>query len=379
MRVIWCQFRVVLSQLERNSLCDFLGLHVSIDCMFFRRCILIIFCLSTNIYAVDEIPSCRMVGGHLFFPSNLLPIPFLTTDLGTKWQGEWGSVTDPTLSKQYRAAAGGMGFDLQVGVLDYLSIIGSLSGGARFGLKQNLFQAGVLGDWNYSLGVRYKALQTDHWYVSTDLQFIGSGSTGASIRSLPNFIGGLSNPNFIADLSKCAAGGPSMSDGAVPTPAQIAEQQAVNTACDKVTSRLIEGKFDLGARLSASAAWGLNSIFGIWWNATYNHMFRNATNPLDFQGQAQTGIGVSIDLAKKTKVPIGFLLAAQYSFLFDYISTFQHKNNVLALQTGVFYTGMNSLSIGLQVSDEITPQANATSNVYVNWMTAALTLRYYWN
>jgi hypothetical protein len=295
----------------------------------------------------------------------MLPAPFLTTDLGTKWQVAAGGVTDSTLSSpvSYWANSAGLGFDLQVAILDRLSILSSASAQLEKGYKADMLRVGVIGAWDWSIGARYKVYETQRWLASTDLQFIGSGSSGLSVRSLPTLVNGLTNTTFRNNLQTCVTGG---------------TEQEVKTACDAVYGKLYADEYTLGAHLGFAAAVGINSVIGVWWNSGYSHWFRSATNPLNFKGLAQAGMGVSVDLGQATSVPIGLVFATQYSFLFDYDTAFQRKNDVLALSTGVFYTGSRFLSLGLQVTDEITP-TNVPDVVKTNWLTAVLTLRYYWN
>ena len=113
---------------------------------------------------IDE-PSYRELAGHLFLPSHLIDDPFSCTSLGVSLGYGNGQAFGPTLvlnppsiqaeGRLYGYTGLGMGVEMQVRFLDWLSARGSLGAGAYLGnSKDSALIVGTDARLNWDLGMK---------------------------------------------------------------------------------------------------------------------------------------------------------------------------------------------------------------------------------
>ncbi len=343
--------------------------------MFWKLCFSVISLslMATTIYA-ERLQLCsnakdaskRCLNGHLFIPSAINKLPFITTDILTGLQVKMGSTLDITAvpAEKHALVSGGAQYDLQIAVLDWLAVAGAFSGGFLSGVGGDIINFGTGGQFDYSLGGRFLLWKNSRFLISTSLDFLGTGYTGMDLLRFAN-----SAPNLVKPIETCF-------NGLSNTKEQKKDKKA---ACASINNALKKFNYELGFNAEISMAMGINPAAGFRTNLGYQQLFRSKTDAADFKGQVYAGFAVSLDLSPVTPVPLGFLLGAQYAYRLDNMpSEFLHLG-ALTLHGGIFYTGSDHISVGLEVSDEMVPVGIGPVIERSNLFSGALNFGFYWN
>ena len=337
-------------------------------------CYLIGFSLLAATIHADRLQLCnqegnlskRCLNGHLFPPSSVSNSPFLTTDIGSGVHVQSGHTLD-TSSKPYErhaAFSGGLNYDLQIAVLEWLSVFGGFSGGLLSGSGNDIFNLGIGRQFDYFLGTRFLLWKNQRFLISSSANFIGTGYTGLNLMNFAT-----TASNLIVPIQACFNGPSKTAD----------DKKAKKAACASINKALTKFNYELGFNAEVVMAAGINPTMGFRTNLGYQQLFRSKTDASDFKGQVYGGIAFSIDMAPITPIPIGFLFGAEYAYQLDNRPSEFFYLGALTLHGGIFYTGSQNFSIGLEVSDEIAPVGFGPVVDRSNMFSGSLNLRYYWN
>jgi hypothetical protein len=343
--------------------------------MFWKLyCGLIIFTLTaTTIYAEHfklcdqfEKLSKRCLNRHLFMPSSQISSPFLTTDLKSNIQMQKGSVVDmsSTPPQRHEGQRYGAHYQLQIGLFDWLAISGQFSGGFLGGAGRDIINFGVGKQFDYSLGTRFLFWKNQRFVISSDLNFIGMGYSGMDLLAFLPQASALAGP-----MKNCFTGSELTDE----------EKKDKNAACTSVNKALEKFDYELGFNADISMAMGINPVAGFLANAGYQQLFRSPTNASDFKGQVYGGLSFSLDLSPVTPVPFGLLFGTQYIYRLDNKPSDFLQIGALILHGGIFYTGSQFFSVGLEISDEIVPVGIGPVVDRSNLIAGSLSFHFYWN
>ena len=294
-------------------------------------------------------PAGRCLGGHLFLPSLDVPEPFLTTTFSTLFGVGQANIKIDKFNE--RGARNGqkdfgilglrLGYGLQIAFLDWLAIGGKiLSQGITTSLA-DIKSVTLKGELDWQLGALFRLWHSQHFIVSAAADVVQKAELDVTpIRGVSTIL----------------------QEGTVGPKAL---RQMIGTAAQ------------LGGKLTALVGWGINPVFGGWAVVSYKHLFLDQKNLADFTGVITAGGGVSVDLRPATTVPLGVLFSGTYDFV---VSETSRDILTSLLAGGLFYTGRDDFSLGLEVRYRIYPIGlNEPERVFVSDLSGVVMLRYFWN
>lgn len=270
---------------------------------------------------------------------------------------------------KHGALGGGIKFDLQVGILDWLAAFGKISGGVFLGNGLDFYKLGLGLKYDYDLGVKFRLWQNKRFMLSTAVSFLGNGFSGVVPQDIQNKI--LSNTLDIkTEFTECSA---------ISSAKTKAEFNLRRKACDKIQNEIISYANELGAKFDIALVMGINKLMGIWVDAGYSHMLKEPNNLGLFTGTIYGGVTYSVNLEPATSVPLGFLVGPKFSYLIDKERANTSNIGILNLMAGIYYTGTPNFSAGIEIADELIPFLFGVVNIRAHSLNGQLGFRYFWD
>jgi hypothetical protein len=286
-------------------------------------------------------PRSRVLNGHHFIPSTRLFDPFITTWV---WQTTgFGSARDVvTVVDDFdgnpvefvgNVSFLGIGFGYHQAVSDRVAAYITLGGGARIGTDaEAILSSGLNAFVDLSLGGKVKVWGNRSFLLSANLDYANTGVSGVSVLDWARKVvesGALSDSSLVASAST--------------------------------------GSFRGGLNLSyAPKSWlGFTALtlFGL----------GNAVGDLDSEFAFQGQISTDIDLAPVNGVPIGFILGYDRNTFVQQGGEITDSSDAFIF--GVFYTGRDDFSIGLELENAKLPLKTVDKSIRTG--EASINLRYF--
>jgi hypothetical protein len=283
----------------------------------------------------------RLLGGHLFIPSELVVDPFVETNFRSVTGAAYLRSDAPVISltgeeqagrQSFTQAGYSQRFELQLKLLPFLAIRGNASA---------LVYSGVTGRSFLTLGsaVQYAA---------------GGGVTiGQRFGQLQVALVGDAafEPTYSVNVGTAIAA--SLRAGRVDTGALVIQQRSVPL------------------RAGASAAWAPLPALGLQLMGRYEHAFREQS-PLQSRDALVGAAAADLDFLSFTPLPLGLLIAYQITAPFGESDRTDLSHY---FDGGLFYTGRRDLVLGIEGSVRRFPQR---ARVDSDAVLASVVVRYYW-
>lgn len=286
-------------------------------------------------------PRSRVLNGHHFIPSTRLFDPFITTwvrqTTGFGIARDVATVVDDLEGDPVEFVGNvtfmGIAFGYQHAVADRIAAYITFGGGARVGTDaESILSTGLNAFVDFSLGGKVKVWGNRNFFLSANLDFANTGVSGVSVLEWAR---GVVDSGALSDSSLVATGS--------------------------------TGSFRGGLNLSyAPAPWiGFTGVtlFGL----------GNAVGDLESEFAFQGQISTDIDLAPITSVPIGFILGYDRNTFVQQGG--EITDSIDAFIFGVFYTGRDDFSIGLELQNATLPLKNVDRSIRTG--EASINLRYF--
>lgn len=304
------------------------------------RSSLSIFALGGLPVAADENatqPLRRELGPHVFIPREAVSDPFTTTFVGTETGIAYGSAVGPTFNVNGKP----------VDLADY-KIIG----------YSQIFtgQYGFFDWW----ALRFNA--TGVVYSGAN----GSAAAGVGLNAVARFGVGTTlswqfAPTLRAGLLFDVGFGPSIGLNILQSIVQSIADKAVVTPVDSTGSTTLTPALSL--------AWTFARGFGLIVNVSYTHNTVKADAANTSLDSLGFGGGLDLDLRELGTIPLG--LAVSYNAVYS-IGDEKFRNYLLA--GGLFYTGRQNLTLGLELAYRRAPIGG--EGVFVKAIFGLIVLRY---
>ncbi|MDA0713354.1 MAG: hypothetical protein O2897_05155, partial [bacterium] len=166
--------------------------------MLFRILLILIGLQATSFFAyakpvelcLKQENSKRCFGEHLFTIPFGYASPLMGTNISSSLNAQKNLETDSRLEQQIKhgALGGGIKFDLQVGILNWLAAFGNISGGVFLGNGLDFYKLGVGLKYDYDLGVKFRLWQNKRFMLSTAVSFLGNGFSGVVPKNIQSKI-----------------------------------------------------------------------------------------------------------------------------------------------------------------------------------------------
>jgi len=274
-------------------------------------------------------PRTRVLNGHHFIPSSNLSDPFIltwvrqTTGVGSAQNVtttiEDVDSTDVSFSGDVTFV--GLDFGFQQAFNDWFAAFVIAGGGGRIGTDAStILTTGVNAIFDFTLGGKFRLWRNRNFFLAGSIDYTNSGVSGVDI------IGWARNVVETGEFSDSA-----------------------------LVSKKSTGNFRGGLNMSyAPAPWiGITALtlFGI----------GNAVGDLDSEFAFAGQLFTDIDLKPITPVPVGFLLGVDRN-------TFSQQGgditqSINTFNFGIFYTGRDDFSIGLESQTSKIPIPGLDENV----------------
>jgi hypothetical protein len=282
----------------------------------------------------------RALGEHVFIPRIEVYNPFTTSDVASTSGFAYGTAGGPT-------------FDLngqQVNVADYQIVAYSQSFSGQWGIA-DWWALRVLVNGTLYTGANGSALAG----VGVNGVVRGGAGTTFSWQLAPTFrLGLLVDVTFgpSIGINILDAIRQSMSSGTVETPVQTSGSTVITP--------------------TLSAAWSFARGWGLLVNASYSHNTVTVNQDSSGVDALQIQGALDLDLKELGSIPMGFGLnvSSEYS-----IGDQKFRRYVYGL--GIFYTGRQELTLGLELALRRAPLG--THDVFVKSYYALISLRYSFN
>ena len=291
--------------------------------------------------APDPEPRSRVLNGHAFIPSTRLYDPFITTSVrqttGIGMAQDVVTVVEDLegnpISFTGNVTFLGIGFGYQQALADWLAAYITLGGGGRIGTDaEAILSTGLNAFVDFTLGGKAKVWSNRRFLISASLDFANTGVSGVNVL---NWAREVVESGVLTDSSLVVTGS--------------------------------TGSFRGGLNLSyAPAPWlGLSGValFGL----------GNAVGDLESEFAFQGQIYGDVDLDPIARVPVGFILG------YDGSTFAQHGGDITdaidAFIFGVFYTGREDFSIGLEFQNAKLPLKAVDSSIRTSEV--SINLRYF--
>ena len=272
----------------------------------------------------------RVLGGHRFLPSEIIPGPFITTDFET--QTGLGFSTLTLSGTDYNLGVLAQFMRLQVAATDWLAVRVGIDGMALSGVNADAALA-----YGASAGYDLTAGATASWLLDR-LRVSGSFDLMSSQSSRFAF------------------------DDAINRSLTAGKVDVTTLLVDTKTTTLAPG---------AQVAYGFSPAFG-----GFGHLrlaLTNGSGGSDGSTNFLVGAGLSTDLLPISRVPVGFLLGYNLELDFPQKSGAETTSNS-TISGGVFYTGRSDLALGVEGSASF----SSTGTLRVNLFTANFGIHYFW-
>jgi hypothetical protein len=305
--------------------------------------------------APSEGPSARQLGGHTFMPVLGIVGPFATTSFGTFLTvgagSTHGSVTlqVPGSSRPPQTFSGEVSYAVIGGIFGYeYAFLPGFS--ARLVLSETIY-SGTTGAAAAVVGTNVR--------LGADFGLTGGLTIGDSLRVSAVFdaasaprIGLLLGPAVKAAYDSCAMG---------------------LTECSFDFGKLFESENVLTLTPGVAAAWAPFAPLGVTGNVSYVNSRIDTEGSESGYDALSFGAAVDFDLHEISAIALG--IQATWNSLVSIAGS--DAFSFTDLGGGVFYTGVDNLSLGVQF---VNRRFRVVPEVDVSWSTfvASLGLRYYW-
>jgi hypothetical protein len=286
-------------------------------------------------------PQSRVLNGHHFIPSTRLFDPFITTwvrqTTGVGTARDVVTVVDDLDGNPIEFVGNvtflGIAFGYQHAMTDRIAAYIIAGGGARIGTDaEAILSTGLNAFMDFSLGGKVKVWGNRQFLLAANLDYAHTGVSSISVLDWARKVvdsGALSDSSLVAKSST--------------------------------------GSFRGGLNLSyAPEPWigftGL-TLFGL------GNVVGDLESEFAFQGQIST----DIDLAPITNVPIGFILGYDRNTFVQQGGEITESSDAFIF--GIFYTGRDDFSIGLELQNAKLPLKNVDKSIRTG--EASINLRYF--
>jgi hypothetical protein len=286
-------------------------------------------------------PRSRTLNGHDFIPSARVFDPFIVTYVknntgaGTAFdvKTEVPDLDGGTVDLVGNVTFLGIGFGYQQAFADWVAAYIDVGGGGRFGTEvESVVSAGLNAYVDFALGAKFRLWRNRNFFLSANFDF---ANTGVSSINVLNWVRTVVDTGELTDSALVAKG----------------------------STGSLRGGLNLAY---APAPWlGLSglALFGL----------GNAVGDLDSEFAFEGAISADIDFGAISSVPIGLLLA------FDSNSFTQEGGDITtsidSFIWGIFYTGRDDFSIGLEFQNSKLPLRQADETIRASEV--SINLRYW--
>jgi hypothetical protein len=286
-------------------------------------------------------PRSRTLNGHDFIPSARLFDPFIVTyvknntGVGSAFDvlTQVSDLEGRTLDLVGDVTFLGIGFGYQQALTDWAAAYIDVGGGGRFGTKfESVVSTGLNAYVDLALGAKFRLWRNQHFYLSGNVDY---ADTGVSSVNVLQWVRNVVDSGELSDSTLVTSG---------------------NTGS-------LRGGLNLAY---APAPWiGLTglTLFGL----------GNAVGDLDSEFAFEGAISADIDFGVMSSVPLGLLLG------FDYNSFTQEGGDITSSVDsfiwGIFYTGRDDFSIGLEFQNSRLPLRQTGETIRAN--EASINFRYW--